>query len=320
MAPPRKRELKMRLAFLIDPPASLNAKKDSSVALMRAAARDGDEVFILEKSGIIAEPGGLSLVVRRAAVSENDSEWLSTSEAEKLPSGFFGAILLRLDPPLDSAFLHATLALELSDSPVFNAPQALREMNEKLSILNFPELIPPTIATANAGAILAFHKMHGGAVLKPLDGMGGRGVYISPENDRNLRGMLDLLGDDGRAALTAQAYVPEARAGDKRVFVIGGKPAQWMLARVPREDDHRGNMAAGGRPEAKPLGEAERKIAEHVAPTLEKAGIVFAGLDVLGGQLTEINITCPTGLRETLDQTGDDLAAEILREIRKRAD
>ena len=310
----------MRLAFLIDPPASLNAKKDSSVALMRAAARDGDEVFILEKSGIIAAPGELSLIVRRAAISEKDSEWLSMSEAEKLPSGFFGAILLRLDPPLDSAFLHAALALEFSDSPVFNAPQALREMNEKLSILNFPELIPPTIATANAGAILEFHKMHGGAVLKPLDGMGGRGIYISPENDRNLRGMLDLLGDNGRATLTAQAYVPEARAGDKRIFVIGGKPAKWMLARVPREDDHRGNMAAGGRPEARPLGETERKIAEHVAPTLEKAGIVFAGLDVLGDQLTEINITCPTGLRETLDQTGDDLAAEILREIRKRAD
>ena len=309
----------MRLAFLIDPPDSLNAKKDSSVALMRAAAREGDEIFILEKSGIIAEPGGLSLVVRRAEVSESDSEWLAASEAEKFSSGFFGAALLRLDPPLNSAFLHATLALDFSDAPVFNNPRGLREMNEKLSILNFPALIPPTLATANPEAIAAFHRRHGGAVLKPLDGMGGRGIYISPPGDRNLRGILDSLGNGGREALMAQAYLPEARAGDKRVFVIGGRPAEWMLARVPREDDHRGNLAAGGRAEARPLGAAERKIAEAVGPLLEKNGIVFAGLDVIGDKLTEINITCPTGLREVRDQTGRDLAAEVLAEIRKRA-
>ena len=309
----------MRLAFLIDPPDSLNAKKDSSVALMRAAAREGDEIFILEKSGIIAEPEGLSLVARRAEISENDSEWLAASEVEKFSSGFFGAALLRLDPPLNSAFLHATLALDFSDAPVFNNPRGLREMNEKLSILNFPALIPPTLATANPEAIAAFHRRHGGAVLKPLDGMGGRGIYISPPDDRNLRGILDSLGNGGREALMAQAYLPEARAGDKRVFVIGGRPAEWMLARVPREDDHRGNLAAGGRAEARPLGAAERKIAEAVGPLLEKNGIVFAGLDVIGDKLTEINITCPTGLREVRDQAGCDLAAEVLAEIRKRA-
>ena len=309
----------MRLAFLIDAPGSLNAKKDSSVALMRAAARDGDEVFLLEKNGLIAEPGGLSLIVRRAEISENDSAWFSPAKAEKVPSGFFGAILLRLDPPVDSAFLHAALALELSDAPIFNPPRALLTMNEKLSILNFPDLIPPTLATANPEAIAAFHRAHGGAVLKPLDGMGGRGIYVSPAGDRNLRGMLDLLGNDGRAMLMAQAYVPAARTGDKRVFIIGGRPAKWMLSRVPREDDHRGNLAAGGQAKALPLGETERAIAETTGALAEKAGIVFAGLDVLGDRLTEINITCPTGLREVRDQTGDDLASDILSEIRRRS-
>ena len=310
----------MRLVFLIDPPESLNPKKDSSVALMRAAARDSNEVFILEKSGVVLESGKLSLLARRAAVSEDDSQWLSAAAAEKLPSEFFGAVLLRLDPPLDSAFLHASLALDFSDAPVFNSPRGLRDLNEKLSILRFPELIPPTMSSANPEAIVEFHRAHGGAVLKPLDGMGGRGIYISPENDRNLRGMLDLLGKDGREMLMAQKYVPEARVGDKRVFVIGGRPAKWMLARIPREDDHRGNLAAGGRGEARPLGEAERQIAEAVAPLLDQSGIVFAGLDVLGDKLAEINVTCPTGLREVRDQTGDDLAADILKAVRQRAE
>ena len=302
----------MRLAFLIDPPDSLNAKKDSSVALMRAAAREGHEVFIAETADLLARPGELHLSAKPAAVSENDSQWLSLSESKKRPSEFFGAIMLRLDPPMNSAFLHATLALDFSRAPVFNAPRALRGMNEKLSILNFPALIPPTIATANAAEIIAFHREHRGAVVKPLDGMGGRGVYVSPQNDRNLRAILETLGVNGREMLTAQAYIPEAREGDKRVFVVGGEPAKWMLSRVPRDDDHRGNLAAGGKAQAIPIGAAERKIAEAVAPILESSGIIFAGLDVLGGKLTEINITCPTGLREVRDQTAHDIATDII--------
>ena len=309
----------MRLAFVIDPPGTLRAKKDSSVALMRAAARDGDDVFIAETSGLRAGTGGLSLAVRRAEVSDDDSEWLSAGDAEVFPSGFFGAILLRLDPPMDSAFLHATLALDFSDAPVFNAPKALREMNEKLSILNFPRFIPPTVATSDLDALADFHRRHDGAVVKPLDGMGGRGIYVSPKGDRNLRAVAEALGDNGREMLMAQQYLPEAREADKRVFVVGGRAMKWTLARVPRDDDHRGNLAAGGTPEARPVGDAEKKIAEAVAPMLEKAGVVFAGLDVIGGKLTEINITCPTGLREVRDQTGDDLAAEVLAEVRKRA-
>lgn len=308
----------MRLAFLTDPPASLNPKKDSSVALMRAAARGGDEVFVLEKSGLVAEPGRLSFVARPAVVAEDDGGWLTMSAPETRASEFFDAALLRLDPPLDAAFLHALLLLEQSAAPVFNAPRALREFNEKLAILNFPGLIPPTIASAEAAALTEFHRRHRGAVFKPLDGMGGRGIYISPPGDRNLRAVLELLGDGGRQALMAQAYVPEARDGDKRVFVVGGRPAKWMLARVPREDDHRGNLAAGGRAEARPLGPAERRIAEAVAPLLKQNGVVFAGLDVLGDRLTEINITCPTGLREVRDQTGDDLAVEVLQAVRER--
>ncbi len=309
----------MRLLFVIDPPAALNPQKDSSVALMRAAAARGFEVFLAEVPALLAEAGGVFAMASAAQISESEN-WLNAGKTQKLPGDFFDAILMRKEPPVDGAFAEATILLEKMQAPVFNSPRALREKNEKLAILDFPEWIPPTIVSADIRALADFHSEQGknGAVLKPLDGMGGRGVFALPANDPNFRAAAELLSEGGRRLIMAQRYLPEAKDGDRRVFLIDGEPAAQMLARLPRGGDHRSNMAAGGKAEARPLGKREESLARALAPELTKAGVLFAGIDVIGGMLTEINITCPTGLQEVQKQTGKNIAAEILTALENR--
>ena len=311
----------MRLLFIIDPLARLNPRKDSTVALMRAAARAGEQVFAAEIHQLAAaEPSGFAVAAAPLKIHQTAVSWYSASVCGEYVAADFDLVFMRKEPPVDARFAMATLLLEklAAITPVFNAPRALRERNEKLAILDFPQLIPPTIVSADVESLLAFHRRHRGAVIKPLDGMGGRGVYVSPATDRNFRSVVQILGDDGREWLMAQKYLPAARAGDCRVFVINGTPAPWMLQRVPRADDHRGNMAAGGAPVAKPLSAAARVIARTVGPSLATAGVLFAGLDVIGGRLIEINITCPTGLCEVREQTGEDIAETVLAAARAR--
>lgn len=308
----------MKWLFVADPLERLSPKKDSTIALMRAAARAGDEVFAAEIAGLGMDESGATIAARRLSVRESSDSW-NEAEAEKQFRGKdFDAILMRAEPPVDEALATASLILDQTGAPVFNSPRALREQNEKLSVFRFPRHIPPTIVSASLDDIAAFHAEHDGAVLKPLDGMGGRGVYVSAAGDKNLRSVIEMLGGGGRWIM-AQQYMPEAKEGDARVFVIDGKPAPWMLMRKPREDDHRSNMAAGGAPKALPLSPEARRIAEDAGPMLKEDGVLFAGLDVIGSSLTEINITCPTGLREVRDQTGDDLAEDVLAALRARA-
>ncbi|MGI9307312.1 MAG: glutathione synthase [Gammaproteobacteria bacterium] len=307
----------MRLLFIIDAPKRLKPRKDSTIALMRAAARAGDEIFDAEISGLSMDMKGAAVLARRVNISESDDAWREILDAKTRRENEFDAVFMRAEPPVDARFAAATLLLDAFSPPVFNAPRALRERNEKLSIFQFPNHIPPTIVSADAAEIAAFHAAHNGAVIKPLDGMGGQGVYVSPRGDMNLRAVVEMQGG-GRDLLMAQQYLPAAREGDARVFVIDGKPLPHMLVRVPRADDHRGNMAAGGKPEAKPLSAAAKNIAEDIGPAIAVEGVLFAGLDIIGGKLTEINITCPTGLREVRDQTGDDFAETILHAARAR--
>lgn len=311
----------MRLLFIIDSPARLNPRKDSTIALMRAAARDGEQVFAAEINRLgVDDNGAFAVSATPLKIKASDLSWYEAGACGEYGAADFDLAFMRKEPPVDAPFAMATLLLEkmAATTPVFNAPRALRERNEKLAILDFPKLIPPTLVSAEPAVLMAFQRRHRGAVIKPLDGMGGRGVYVSPENDRNLRSVIQTLGDDGREWLMAQQYLPAARDGDQRVFVIEGEPAAWVLERVPRDDDHRGNMAAGGAPVVKPLDAAARAIAEAVGPALAAAGVLFAGLDVIGGRLTEINITCPTGLCEVRAQTGDDIAEVILAAARAR--
>ena len=284
---------------------------------MRAAARAGCTVFDGEISGMGMDENGVFFAARSVQISESDSMWREVLDSQILRGEELDAVFMRAEPPVDFRFAAATMLLDALPAAVFNAPRALRERNEKLSIMRFPQYIPPTIISADIAAVAGFHAKHGGAVLKPLDGMGGRGVYVSPSGDMNLRAVAELLGG-GRDLLMAQKYLPAAREGDARVFVVEGKPLPFMLLRTPRADDHRGNMAAGGAARAVPLSAAAKTIAENTGPVLAEEGVLFAGLDVIGGCLTEINITCPTGLREVRDQTGEDYAGIIINAARAR--
>ena len=309
----------MRLLFVIDPPSRLNPRKDSTIALMRAAVRMGDEVFIAEAADLGMDEQGAFVLAQHLQLYETDSPWFDAADVCRLRGGDFDSIFMRLEPPVDIKFLTATLILdELSATvPVFNRPRTLREANEKLSILHFPKRIPPTIVSARMSEIVAFHSAHGGAVIKPLNGMGGSGVYVSPAEDKNLYSVMEMIGSGGEL-LMAQKYIPAVRKGDARVFVIDGRPAEYMLLRVPQANEHRSNMATGGDAQAMPISDTARSVAEEVGVRLVETGVLFAGLDIIGDYLTEINITCPTGLCEVRAQTGKDLAEDILTAAQAR--
>lgn len=300
----------MRLLFVIDAPGGLDARSDSTVALMRAAARRGDEVFCAELHDLRVRDGEMAVRAVRVLVSEDDAAWMRFGEGgargEVREAGFFEAILVRKEPPVDEAFVMATRLLDVAArrTRVVNAPRALRECNEKLLCLAFPDLIPPTWVGACAEEAGDFWRRCGTVVLKPLNGMGGAGVYVCAPDDLNFRSVFGVLSGGGRRQIMAQGYLAAAREGDFRVFAVNGEVLPMMLARVPRADDHRGNMAVGGRAQAMPLDAAAARIGAAVAPELRRRGILFAGLDVIGGRLIEVNITCPTGLRVVRDQTG----------------
>ena len=304
-----------RFCFLIDPPRGLRAKKDSTVALARATAAAGIEVFLATIADLSQRAEGVFARARAAAISDDDENWFEWKEqSAPAPLESFDAVWMRKEPPVDSTFAAAARMLadaEARGARIFNSPRALLGENEKTSIFRHSRWIAPTLVSSDAAQIAAFHREHGGAIIKPLDGMGGRGVFHSPADDRNLPVILETLGCGARA-LMAQKFIPQARDGDLRVFVIAGAVAPQCLARVPSADDHRGNLAAGARAEGRPLPARARQIAEDLAPRLARSGILFAGLDILGDYLTEVNITCPTGLRETRDQTGFDGAQAIV--------
>lgn len=284
---------------------------------MRAAARRGDSVWCATLVDLSLDADGVAFFASRLLVREDDQQWMETAETAALRAGDFDVIAMRKEPPVDEEYAMATRLLDIAaeQTPVVNAPRALREWNEKTAIFRFPAHIPPTWTGADADAAADFHRQHGTSVLKPLNGFGGEGVYVAPPDDLNFRSVFSLLSGGGRRMIMAQAYLPAGRDGDSRVFVVGGAPLEWMLVRIPRADDHRGNLSAGGRGEARRLGDDERRIAAAVGGALVAAGIRFAGLDIIGGKLIEINITCPTGLREVRDQTGEDPAEAVLADM-----
>lgn len=306
----------MNLLFIIDAPHALNPKKDSTIALMRTAAQRGDRVSYAELHHLTVEKGAVRVLAHQITLAPPQrAEWMHISSAGELPMTVFDAVLMRKEPPVEENFMMAARLLERAQGegvPVANSPRALCMQNEKLSILDFPKYIPPTWVGADFAALKRFRQEHGEVVLKPLNGMGGQGIYISAAQDKNLRSVFEMLCGAG-SLLMAQAYLPAAREADCRVFAVAGAPLPWMLARLPRADDHRGNLAAGGSPEVRELSAAAREIAETVAPVLAANGVPFAGLDVIGDKLIEINITCPTGLVEASLQSGQDLATPVLQ-------
>ncbi|MES2956916.1 MAG: glutathione synthase [Pseudomonadota bacterium] len=303
----------MRLLFVADPLESFKIVKDSTFAMMREAAARGHELWACEVPQLVWWRGGRvsAIAARRIALTGDDHDWFEVEQTSDLALGDTAAVLMRKDPPFDSEFFYATHLLsqaEREGARVFNKPASLREHPEKLAILEFPQFTGPTLVTRQASAVRAFHAEHGDIILKPLDGMGGMGIFRVGPDGLNLGSIIETLNQDGRVTLMVQKYLPEIVHGDKRILIIGGEPVPFSLARIPQGKEIRGNLAVGGKGVAQPLSARDRQIAEGLGPTLAARGLLLVGVDVIGDCLTEINVTSPTCFREISDQTGFDVA------------
>ena len=303
----------MNLLFVADPLESFKTYKDTTFAMMREAARRGHALWVCEVAQLVWQRGGrvTAQAARRIALTINEQAWFTVEESRELALADTGAVLMRKDPPFDSEFFYATHLLsqaEREGARVFNQPASLREHPEKLAILEFPQFIGPTLVTRDAQAIRAFHAEQRDIILKPLDGMGGMGIFRVGPDGLNLGSIIETLNQDGRVSVMVQKYLSEIVQGDKRILVIGGEPVPFSLARIPQGSEIRGNLAVGGKGVAQPLSARDREIAEALGPTLAARGLLLVGLDVIGDSLTEINVTSPTGFQEIMQQAGFDVA------------
>jgi len=300
----------MKIALILDPLDGLQTYKDSSLAIMREAARRGHALFAAEQSGLLLRNGIAKLHASTFEFHEGGSWYRLGEKTEHAPTDF-DAIIMRKDPPFDSEYVYSTYLLELAEQQgarVFNRPQSIRDWNEKLSVARFPKFAPEFLVTRSSDGIREFLAEHGDIVVKPLDGMGGSGVFRLHRTDHNISVILETITHYERRTVMAQRHLPEIKAGDKRILVIDGMPLPYALARIPKAGETRGNLAAGGTGVAQPLTARDREIAETVGPELKKAGLFLVGLDVIGDHLTEINVTSPTCMVEISAQTDCDPA------------
>ncbi len=313
--------MSLTVAVLMDPIESIHIEKDSTFAMLLEAQRRGHKLLYLTQAGLAvreATPWGHAAPLK---VRDDPAGWFTLGDASWIDLRKTDVILARKDPPVDEQFLYDTMVLELAQRAgvlVVNDPAALRDANEKLFSLHFPQCIPPTIVARDAKTIKAFVHDHDEVILKPLDGMGGRSIFRSRRGDPNLNVILETLTENGRNFTVAQKYLPEIRNGDKRILLVDGEPVPYVLARMPQGDDFRGNLARGGKGVGQPISERERWLAAQVAPELRKRGMIFVGLDVIGDWLTEINVTSPTCIRELDAQFGLNIAGQLFDAIEKR--
>ena len=315
----------MDLLFVADPIETFKTHKDSTFAMMREAARRGHRLIVCEPSDL-AWVRGHRVVARRARTlaltGREQADWFEVLAEGECVLAETGAVLMRKDPPFDAEYIYATHLLQQAEregARVFNRPSALRDHPEKLAILEFPELIGPTLVTRQPEAIRAFHAEHRDIILKPLDGMGGMGIFRVGPDGMNLGSIIETLTDDGATTIMVQRFLPEIAQGDKRILLIGGMPVPFALARIPQCGEVRGNLAAGGRGVAQPLSRRDRELAEHLGPILAARGLLLVGLDVIGECVTEINVTSPTCFVEITEQTGFDVAAMFVDALERAA-
>ncbi|MEM8983029.1 MAG: glutathione synthase [Pseudomonadota bacterium] len=309
-----------RLGIVMDPIATIKPEKDTSFAMLLEAERRGYEVLYFEQRDLWLDNGVAHGRGRSLHVVDRASDFFELGERQSLQLGSLDVVLMRKDPPFDMEYIYTTYILERASTAgtlVVNKPQALRDMNEKMFTAWFPDLCPPTLVTRSKQTIKAFIAEQGKAIVKPLDGMGGRSIFAVNDGDPNTNVILETLTDNEQRFAMAQGYVPEIVDGDKRVIVIDGEPLDFLLARIPGDDDPRGNLVMGARGEGRPLGDNERAIATRVGERLKKAGVLFAGLDVIGSALTEINVTSPTGIREIDRQFGTNSAGRLFDAIER---
>ena len=310
----------LSLLFVVDPLDALKAYKDSSVAMMREAARRGHDVWACEQAGLRWRDGRVTARCSLLELPARDKPWYAVREDGDHGLDQFDAVLMRKDPPFDAEYLYSTHLLEAAQrqgARVFNDPRALRDHNEKLAVTEFPEFTVPTLVSREADALRAFHAEFGDIVVKPLDGMGGTGVFRIKRDDPNLNVIIETITELGTRTVMAQRFIPEIRDGDKRVLLIAGEAVPHSLARIPKPGETRGNLAAGGTGRAQPLTDADRAIAARLGPVLAARGLLLVGIDVIGPYLTEVNVTSPTCFVEITEQTGFDVAAMFVDALEK---
>lgn len=305
----------MKLAFILDPLEGLKAYKDSSVAIMRAAAKRGHEVWAIQRSALTWRDACVAARAQKLALEQDNVTWYSVTEESVLPLTAFAAVLMRQDPPFDFEYIAATWLLERAEAEgarIWNKPRAIRDHSEKVAITEFPEFAPTTLIARDPADIHAFIDELGDVILKPLDGMGGSSIFRVLKDDPNRNVIVETLTAFGARSIMAQRYLPAIRHGDKRILLIAGEPVPYCLARIPKAGESRGNLAAGGKGVARPLLGRDREIAEALGSILWARGLLIVGLDVIGDCLTEINVTSPTCFVEIAQQMRFDVAAMLV--------
>ena len=306
------------LGVVMDPIESIKPNKDSTLAMLLATQRRGWEVVYLRQQDLSVRDGAPFGHGSYLTVRDDPEDWFTIGAAWDAPLQQLDVLLMRKDPPFDMEYIYTTYILELAENRgllVVNKPASLRDINEKAYTSWFPQCTPPSLVTRSRSALLEFLKEHGKIVLKPFDGMGGRSIFVVAAGDLNVNVIIETLTDHGAKFTLAQRYIPEIVAGDKRVLMIDGEPIDYALARIPAPGESRGNLVMGAKGEGRPLTERDRWLSAQVGPVLRDKGVLFAGLDVIGDYLTEINVTSPTGIRELDRQFGIDIAAKLIEVI-----
>ena len=305
----------MKIAFLADPLSTFKTYKDSTYAMMVEANQRGHEVYAFQQKDMAVEQGVVTARVQRISFTGDPQDWYRAADPVETNLGEFDAILQRKDPPFDMEYVYSTYLLELAEkqgAKVFNKPSAIRDHNEKVAITQFSQFTSPTLVTGDEARIRAFQKQHGDIILKPLDGMGGAGIFRIGADGMNLGSVIETLTGNGKYTIMAQRYIPDIVKGDKRILVINGKPVPFSLARIPQNGEVRGNLAAGGIGVAQPLTARDFEIANALGPILAARGLLLVGLDVIGDFLTEVNVTSPTCFQEITQQAGFPVAATFI--------
>ena len=308
----------IKLGMVMDPISQINIKKDTSFAMLLEAQSRGWELYYMELSDLFMRNGQAHARTRLLTVRRDPAQWYEFGEERPMALAELDSILMRKDPPFNQEYIYATYMLEQAEREgvyVVNKPQSLRDANEKMFTAWFPQCCTDTLVARDPQKIRDFLHEHGEIILKPLDGMGGASIFYVRQNDPNLSVILETMTLHGTSFIMAQKYLPAVRDGDKRILVVNGEPVPYCLARIPANGESRGNLAAGGRGEGRPLSDRDRWIAEQVGPTLREKGLIFVGLDVIGDYLTEVNVTSPTCVQELDKQFGINISAQLMDHI-----
>ena len=305
----------------MDPISRINYKKDSTLAMLLAAQKRNYSLVYMEQSDLFIENGAAKARMRPLQVFQNPDKWFELGSATEQLISTLDVVLMRIDPPFDNEYIYSTYILEAAQRDgclIVNNPQSLRDCNEKIFATRFPQCCPPLLVSSDMAKLRDFHRQHLDVIYKPLDGMGGSSIFRAKQDDPNISVIIESLTRHGQASIMAQKFIPEITAGDKRILMIDGQAVPYALARIPASGETRGNLAAGGRGESRPLSERDRWICEQLAPTLREKGLLFVGVDVIGDYLTEINVTSPTCIRELDEAHNLDIGGQLMACIEEK--